>query len=133
MRILVDTNVIVSGLIAKGACFEILEDLVYSHTPFVTPYVMDECQKVLLHKFHLSKGTVKSLLQTVDRHFKKGKTSTKRPNICRDANDNQILADALINEVDIILSGDKDLLSLEEYEGIKMIGPKDYWKLRPTP
>jgi predicted nucleic acid-binding protein len=41
----------------------------------------------------------------------------------------QIFADALTNKVDVILSGDKDLLSMERYKGIKIIGPKDYWKL----
>jgi len=129
MRILVDTNVIVSGLIAKGACFEILEDLVYSHTPIVTPFVLAECQEVLLQKFHLSKPTIKSLLTVIERYFIKGEKSTKLLNVCRDPNDNQILADALINKVDVILSGDKDLLSIERYEGIKVIAPKDYWKL----
>jgi uncharacterized protein len=129
MKILVDTNVLVSGLIAKGACFEILEDLVYSHTPLITPYVLAECQNVLLHKFHLSKPTVKSLLHVVERYFKKGENSTKLLNICRDPDDNQIFADALINKVDIILSGDKDLLSIEKYEEIRIISPKDYWKL----
>src|SRR5438105_4079924 len=107
MRILVDTNVIVSGLIARGVCYEILEDLVYSHTPLITPYILAECQEVLLHKFYLSKATVKSLLHVIERHFKKGESSSKRLNVCRDPDDNQILADALINKVE----GDQDLLS----------------------
>ncbi len=126
---LVDTNVVVSGLIAKGICFEILEDLIYSHTPLITPYIFAECQDVLLNKFHLSKPAIKSLLGVVDRHFKKAVSSTKLLNVCRDPNDNQILADALINKVDIILTGDKDLLTIEVYQGIRIISPKDYWKI----
>jgi predicted nucleic acid-binding protein len=65
----------------------------------------------------------------VERHFKQGVSSTKPLNVCRDPDDNQILADALINKVDIILTGDKDLLSIEIYEGIRIVGPKDYWKI----
>ena len=129
MRILVDTNVIVSGLIAKGICSEILEDLNYSHTPIITPYVLAECQEVLFHKFHLSKMTVKSLLNVMERYYTKGENSTKLLNVCRDPDDNQIFADALINKVDVILTGDKDLFIIERHEGIKIIGPKDYWKL----
>ena len=129
MRILVDTNVIVSGLIAKGACFEILEDLVYSHTPILTPYVLAESHKVLLQTFHLSKPTVKQMLNVIERYFKKGESSPCLLKVCRDPDDDQILADALMNKVDVILSGDKDLLVVERYEGIKIIGPKDYWKL----
>ncbi len=127
--LLVDTNVVVSGLIAKGICFEILEDLIYSHTPLITPYILTECNEVLLHKFHLAKPTVKSLLNVIERHFKQGISSTELLNVCRDPDDNQILADAIINKVDIILTGDKDLLSIEIYEGIRIVGPKDYWKI----
>ena len=129
MRILVDTNVIVSGFIAKGVCFEILEDLVYSHTPLITSFVLAECHKVFLHKFHLSKTTVTSMLHVMERYFKKGENSTKILKVCRDPDDNQLFADALINKANIILSGDKDLLSMYEYEGIRVIAPKDYWKL----
>ena len=129
MKILIDTNVIVSGLIAKGACFEILEDVAYSHTPMITAYVFAECQDVLLHRFHLSKSTVKTLLNVIERHFIGGENSTTPRKVCRDPNDDQVLADALINKIDVILSGDKDLLSMEEYEGMRIIGPKDYWKL----
>ena len=129
MRILVDTNVIVSGLIAKGACFEILEDMVYSHTPIVTPFILSECQAVLLQKFHLSKPAVGKLLNVIKVYFKKGENSTRLINVCRDSDDNQILADTLINKVDVIFSGDIDLLVLEKYEGIRIIASKDYWKL----
>ncbi len=129
MRILVDTNVIISGLIAKGACFEILEDLVYTHTPIITPHVLAECQDVLLNKFHLSKPTVRSLLVVIERYFAKGENSIESLNVCRDPDDNQLFADAMINKAEYILSGDKDLLSLKEYQGIRIIGPKDYWKL----
>lgn len=129
MRILVDTNVILSGLIAKGACFEILEDLVYSHTPVVTSFIRAEIQRSLLQKFSFSPATVKELLSVVDNHFVKGKDAIKLQHICRDPNDDQVLADALLNEVDIILSGDKDLLSMETYQNIRIIGPNDYWKL----
>jgi len=129
MKILIDTNVLVSGLIAKGACFEILSDLVYAHTPLVTPYIHAECQDVFLHKFHLSGKTIKEILSVVDRYFVKGKSSVNVLNVCRDLKDNQVLVDALINEADVILSGDKDLLSMGQYEGIAIVAPKDYWKL----
>ena len=90
----------------------------------------NECYDVLLHKFHLTKPTVKSLLNVIQRHFKKGDNSAKVFNICRDLNDNQLFADALINKVEVILCGYKDLLSNERYEGIRVIGPKDYWKFK---
>lgn len=129
MKIFIDTNVIVSGLLAKGLCTEILEDIVYSHTPFVSAFIIQECEYVFSKKFKLSKETTKTLLTVVDTHFVQSETSSIIQDICRDKNDNQVLADALLAKADIILSGDKDLLSLETYETIKIISPKKYWKM----
>ena len=50
-------------------------------------------------------------------------------NVCRDPNDNQVLADALVNKIEILITGDKDLLELKKYKGIKIISPKAYWNL----
>jgi predicted nucleic acid-binding protein len=40
-----------------------------------------------------------------------------------------VLADAVINEIEVIITGDKDLLDLKNYKGIKIISPKEYWNL----
>ena len=43
-----------------------------------------------------------------------------------DPDDNHILACALAGKADLIVSGDKDLLRLKEYEGIAIIRPMDF-------
>ncbi|MDE1921751.1 MAG: putative toxin-antitoxin system toxin component, PIN family [Candidatus Omnitrophica bacterium] len=129
MRILVDTNILVSGLVAKGACFEILEDLVYTHTPLYTSHIIKECEDVLFNKLQFSPPTVNVLLAVIKNHYHKGLSATKAVNVCRDPEDNQVLADAQLNKVDFILTGDKDLLSLGTFEGIPIISPGEYWKI----
>ena len=41
----------------------------------------------------------------------------------RDPADDAVLACALAAQVDLMVSGDHDLLSLEEYEGIRIVNP----------
>ena len=43
------------------------------------------------------------------------------PPVCRDPDDDKILAAALAGQVDVIGSEDKDLLDLESYEGIPIV------------
>lgn len=43
--------------------------------------------------------------------------------ICRDADDDAVLALAVATQVDLIVSGDRDLLSLGEYQGIRIVNP----------
>lgn len=45
--------------------------------------------------------------------------------VCRNPDDDAVLAVALATQVEIIVSGDNDLLSLERFEGIAIVGPRD--------
>lgn len=46
--------------------------------------------------------------------------------VCRDADDNQFLSLAIVGEADCIISGDKDLLVLNPFEGIAVLSPADF-------
>ncbi|RKX76148.1 MAG: putative toxin-antitoxin system toxin component, PIN family [Spirochaetes bacterium] len=46
-------------------------------------------------------------------------------NICRDKEDDKVIALALSNKVEYIITGDKDLLVLKKYKNIKIISPRE--------
>ena len=48
------------------------------------------------------------------------------PDVCRDSDDDKILECALLANADYIISGDDDLLVLEEFRGIRIITAKEY-------
>jgi len=129
MKILFDTNVIISGFVSQGYSFEVIKDAANKHEVYSTEYLLKETQKSLSTKFPLSRETINSIISTIKKQFTEGKTANIVEKISRDPKDDQILADAVINNIDIIITGDKDLLELKNYKGIKIIMPKDYWKL----
>ena len=45
--------------------------------------------------------------------------------VCRDPDDDQLLALAIAAKVDLIASGDDDLLSLGSFEGIASLAPAE--------
>ncbi len=49
--------------------------------------------------------------------------------ICRDEDDNNILAASDSVKVDCIVTGDKDLKILKNFNGINIVSPKDFWTL----
>ncbi len=129
MRILFDTNVIISGFVSQGYSFDVIKDAANKHKVYYTEYLLKETKKSLATKFPLSDEAINSILNTVKKQFIEGRTAATVEKISRDPKDDQILADAVTNEIDIIITGDKDLLELKNYKGIKIIMPKDYWKL----
>ena len=53
--------------------------------------------------------------------------------IVRDPNDDMIVASALAAKADYLIARDKDLLSLVEYKGIKMLTPEAFLGLLRKP
>lgn len=129
MRILFDSNVIISGFISQGYTFDVIKDAIFRHEIYYTEYLLTEVRENLSTKFALSDAATDHIIYTVKKHFIKGQTADRVENLCRDPKDNQILAEAVINNIEVVLTGDKDLLELKNYKGIKIILPKDYWKL----
>ena len=129
MKILFDTNVIISGFVSRGYSFEVIKDAIFRHEVYYTEHLLKEVQHILSTKFPLSDEAVDFIIYTIKRHFIKGRSADTIDKICRDDKDNQVLADALANEIEILITGDKDLLVLKNYKEIKIISPKEYWKL----
>ena len=58
-----------------------------------------------------------------------GRYITELPNIaaaCRDPNDDHVLAAAIAAKVDCIVTGDGDLLDMQEHEGIRMLTVRQF-------
>ena len=47
----------------------------------------------------------------------------------RDPDDAVVLASALMARAEVLVTGDKDLLELEENPGIRIMKPRDFWSL----
>ena len=129
MKIFFDANVIISGFVSQGYSFDVIKDAVNKHEVYSTEYLLKETQKNLSTKFPLSHEAINSIINTVKKQFIEGKTANSVEKISRDPEDDQVLADAVTNEIDIIITGDKDLLVLKTYKGIRIIHPNKYWNL----
>ena len=46
--------------------------------------------------------------------------------VCRDPEDDNILAAAVSADCDCIITGDKDLLVLKQYEGVQILSPRHF-------
>lgn len=130
MKILFDTNVLVSAFVSRGGhCYEILDRAIHDRELYCTSFIVNELKKVLRNNFHFSGKLISEIIQFIEKFFTMGETADTIPAICRDPEDDQILADALENSIDILITGDKDLLDLKNYRGVRIIRPSEYWNL----
>jgi uncharacterized protein len=125
LRVVFDTNVVVAGIVAQGLCREILETELPAHLPVLSQQLWDELIEVLRDKFDLT-ATELPVLQLYRRHATWVEAQPLEAPVCRDADDDWVLATALSGDAEMIVTGDADLLSLESFRGIAIFSPRGF-------
>lgn len=109
MKIMLDTNVLISALVFGGQAGKLLNLLFDSeHDLYVSDYVDREFKEKLEVKWADKAEIVYNLYRKLDIHF--CESTDKRLGNLRDEKDIPVLSDAIYHNIDLILSGDKDFL-----------------------
>lgn len=89
---------------------------------FTSEVILSEVQSKLEDKFGFERSQVVAAMQQI-RKVVKVVYPTLKLSVVSDPDDDKILECALQAKADLIVSFDKDLLSLKEFRGIKIIHP----------
>ena len=127
MRIVVDTNVIVSALVFGGVPRQVLEladagqcELFYSTA------IQDEVRRVLADKFGWDTAALRKVLPVL---WDMGEIVVPRiavHAIPDDRDDDRILECALAAKAAFVISGDRHLLRLGRYKSIVIVSPRQF-------
>jgi uncharacterized protein len=129
MRAVIDTNVLLSGLLWRGPAHALLEQVRNGSVTFLSsPELLAELADVLARpKFDaiLSRSNSSREQMLTQMHQLAELTDPPRLTqpVCRDPDDDAVLALAIATLADVIVSGDDDLLSLTSFEGIPILNP----------
>ena len=130
MRILLDTNILISGLLSKvGPPYRLLEAYESGNFELVTSLgQIEEFARVLGYdhlRRRITRSQASALLETIDVNAVMVR-ELPTVNYSPDPDDNIILATAIAGGADIVVSGDKrDMLALGEVEGIRNMTARD--------
>jgi len=128
MKIFLDTNVIISAFITHGYSAELMEYCLTNHKIYTSDFIMEEVEKNLKNNFGYNEIEVNEVINFMKSNFiSVGKYKKLGKTVSRDLDDDNVLAAALFEKVDCIVTGDKDLLTIENYKKIKILSPRDFW------
>ena len=127
MKIVVDTNVVISGVFFGGNPRKIVEAIVDGAIDaYATAEIVDEYMEIIESMIARKQGKISlSILSPLFSSLKviEGKTDIA---ICRDPDDDKFIECAVEAKALYIVSGDKDLLDIEAYDGIQIITAKEF-------
>lgn len=89
-------------------------------------FVIGEFQDKLANKFKHEPEEISEAVNLLHSRMKVVEPPTLKHSVCRDPDDDNILAAAVKGKCDYIITGDKDLIVLKQYEGIDILSPKSF-------
>ena len=127
MRVVFDTNIFISALAIPGSLAEkaIIKIIEGGDILLISKDIINEVLSVLSSKFSRDKeglSHVAVILSELGELVK----PTRKVSIFKDDPDNRVLECALHGKADVLVTGDKEMLRLREYEQIKIMSLKEY-------
>jgi len=130
LKVVFDTNIFISAFVIPGSKAEeaYLDVLRGSFTLYSSVAILTETAQKLREKFTWPEDTITRLLKTVAKVATIVKT---RPDLhlLADEPDNRVLECAVEAEANYIVTGDKHLLSLQQYQNIKIVKLSDFLQI----
>ncbi|MHB8708351.1 MAG: putative toxin-antitoxin system toxin component, PIN family [Desulfuromonadales bacterium] len=128
MRVILDTNVFISGVFFGGPPSRILESWRDGRLKLVlSPEILDEYQRVA-DELHVQfpdidlSGLFELLVVAAEMHHAEPLSEA----VCIDLDDDKFLACALASSARLIVSGDKHLLQVAGYQEIEILKPRAF-------
>lgn len=131
MRAVIDTNVLIAGILWRGPPHALLEHVRAGTVTLVSsPALLAELAEVI------GRAKFDAILKRTTTSHERSLAEVRRLSevivppplpqpVCRDPADDEVLALAVAARVELIVSGDNDLLSLRSFEGIPILAPAE--------
>jgi putative PIN family toxin of toxin-antitoxin system len=133
LKVLLDTNIYISAILFNGKPKVVLQDLIDEvFIGFISNEIIDEIEETLSKpKFKLPNDFVQVTISEIrnSNTIIKNKPLKDYLNL-RDRDDFHILETAFSADVVFLITGDKDLLTLEKIKEFKIITPDEYLRIK---
>lgn len=127
MRAVLDTNVLISGLLWRGIPHEcLLSAEAELYELVLAESILDELRHKLIEKFENTEEESEEILSGLRRCATFVTLTGRSGWVAADPDDDKFVESALIGHADVIVSGDRHLLDLGTVEGIPILSPRQF-------
>ena len=129
-RVVIDTNVWLSGLIFGGQPGRLLklfaDDAILV---VISEELLSELRRIITRKFPLYVPQLALLEASLPQDAELVKLGGQTIHASRDPDDNKVVETAIIGKCHYIISGDEDLLAIDSYRDIRVIKPAEFLQI----
>lgn len=128
MKAVFDTNVLIAAFLTEGLCSGLMiRARKRAFSLVLCDDIISEFEGILRKKIKITSNDVSEISAIVSEAASEIiHDLSPVPNICRDPNDNMIIACAVDAQAGYIVTGDEDLLILKKYKGVIILNPRNF-------
>jgi uncharacterized protein len=128
VRIFLDTNVLVSALTARGLSADLVRAILTDHELLTGEVNLVELRRVLGRRFRASAAQLQAVEAWLRQETVVPKPAKPSALPIRDPDDGWVLASAVAGGADLLVTGDKDLLSVADQTPLPIVDPRGCWE-----
>jgi putative PIN family toxin of toxin-antitoxin system len=125
-----DTNVLLSGMFARGLCEALLEACLGSEecTIVLSEHILREFSRHGQTKFGAPASEVRRAAEFLRSHVELVEPGKVPPGTCRDPDDLPVLGTAVAARADCLVTGDAELLELKRCGPATILSPRAFYQ-----
>lgn len=129
MKVCFDTNVLVSALATRGLCADLFQVVISRHQLVVGDTVITELRRVLDRKLRMAP----EVIDEIEAYLRsQGEVVRNPPPVDPDSQDPSgrvVVAEAIVGGVEVLVTGDVDLLRVAPRAPLSIVAPRHFWEL----
>ena len=129
MKVILDTNVILAAFAGRGLAHALFELCLEKHEIIISEHILSEVQRNLQKKLKMPKDKIGIIIGYLREFCILSDYKRLDKMTCRDKDDDKILGLSEVAKPNYIITGDKDLLALEEFHSVPIITPREFWRI----
>ncbi|MCX6384504.1 MAG: putative toxin-antitoxin system toxin component, PIN family [Actinobacteria bacterium] len=127
-KVVIDSNVIIAAFATRGMAQALFELCLDRYEVIISEHILTETSKALKNKIKVNDEKIHEIITFLKEFCTVTEYKKLKEKISRDYSDDNILALAKSANAKYIVTGDKDLLTLKEFEGTEIISPRELWE-----
>jgi putative PIN family toxin of toxin-antitoxin system len=129
VKVVLDSSVLIAASISRaGVCAELLEDVLTHHELVISAFITHELRRTLRDEFKFPESEIRQLQRFLGKVAMTVVPLELPTDVCRDTADIPVLGTAVAGGASILVTVDKDLLAVREFQGIAIIKPGEFWR-----
>ena len=127
MRVFLDTNVIASATATRGLCADVFRTVIEFHELVVSDHLIEEIRRILKDKFGASPELITDVVWLLRQDTLAADVLPLADLPLKDPADRAIVSSAINGSAEVLITGDKEVLSLRRVGSLEILTPRQFW------